>query len=183
MSGPEKVNPWLIAVVVATLVPGWVPAALWSAQSAPESGFGETADQVIGPVRGGVRLTPQEPDPNAVHGVGPAIIAYFLKAFEDAANLIGVPRRLGRESVLQTIIATSEMILRSDRHVSELIDSVASPGGVTTRVLQVLQQGRFSAVLTDAVEAAYRRTLELGVNFEEQLRLPEPQPTDAEGVK
>lgn len=106
----------------------------------------------------------------AVNGTGPAIIAHFVKALEDAANFIGESRELGRQSVLQTIIGTAEMILASDRHVAELIDGVTSPGGTTSRAMHVLQQGRFTAVLTDAIEAAFRRTLELGVDLEEQVR-------------
>jgi len=106
----------------------------------------------------------------AVNGTGPAIIAHFVKALEDAANFIGESRELGRQSVLQTIIGTAELILASDRHVVELIDGVTSPGGTTSRALHVLQQGRFAAVLTDAIEAAFRRSVELGVSLEERVK-------------
>jgi pyrroline-5-carboxylate reductase len=105
----------------------------------------------------------------AVNGTGPALIAHFVKALEDAANFIGESRSLARRSVLETIIGTAEMILSTDRHVGELIDGVTSPGGTTSRALHVLHQGRFSAVLTDAIDAAYRRTLELGAKLEEQV--------------
>lgn len=106
----------------------------------------------------------------AVNGTGPAIIAHFVKALEDAANFIGESRDLARQSVLQTIIGTAEMILASRRHVVELIDGVTSPGGTTSRALHVLQQGRFAAVLTDAIEAAFRRSVELGVQLDDQVR-------------
>jgi pyrroline-5-carboxylate reductase len=106
---------------------------------------------------------------SAVHGIGPALVAHFVKSFEDAANFIGESRELARQSLLETIVGTAEMILGSRRHVAELIDEVASPGGVTSRALHVLQQGGFSAVLTDAVEAAYRRTLELRDRVDEQI--------------
>jgi hypothetical protein len=33
----------------------------------------------------------------------------------------------------------------------------------------VLQHGRFSAVLTDAIDAAYRRTIEMGAKLDEQV--------------
>ncbi|HVT61237.1 MAG TPA: pyrroline-5-carboxylate reductase [Thermoanaerobaculia bacterium] len=106
----------------------------------------------------------------AVNGTGPAIIAHFVKALEDAANFIGESRDLGRQSVLQTIIGTAEMILASERHIVELIDGVTSPGGTTSRALHVLQQGRFSAVLTDAIDAAFRRCVELGVLLDDQVQ-------------
>jgi pyrroline-5-carboxylate reductase len=115
---------------------------------------------------------PEETDVDratAVNGTGPALIAYFVKSLEDAANFIGESRSLARRSVLETIIGTAEMILATERHVGELIDGVTSPGGTTSRALHVLHQGRFSAVLTDAIDAAYRRTLELGAKLEEQV--------------
>src|SRR5260370_31018635 len=62
----------------------------------------------------------------AVNGTGPAIIAHFVKALEDAANFIGESRELRRQSVLQTIIGTAELILASHRHLVELIDRVPS---------------------------------------------------------
>jgi pyrroline-5-carboxylate reductase len=106
----------------------------------------------------------------AVNGTGPAIIAHFVKSLEDAANFIGEPRALARQSVLETIIGTAEMILASDRHPAELIDSVTSPGGTTSRALHVLQQGRFAAILTDAIDAAFRRTVEMGDQLDEKMR-------------
>jgi len=106
----------------------------------------------------------------AVNGTGPAIIAYIVKALEDAALFIGESRPLARESVLQTIIGTAEMVLESDRHVAELIDGVTSPGGTTSRALHILSQGRTAAILTDAIEAAFDRSVELGAHLEEQVR-------------
>ena len=117
----------------------------------------------------------------AVNGTGPAIIALFVKALEDAANFIGESRELARQSVLQTILGTAEMILASQRHVAELIDGVTSPGGTTSRALHVLQQGRFSAVLTDAIEAAFRRTVELGNLLDEQVEVVDGRATAAGG--
>jgi pyrroline-5-carboxylate reductase len=106
----------------------------------------------------------------AVNGTGPAIIAHFVKSLEDAANFIGESRDLARQSVIQTILGTAEMILTSRQHVGELIDGVTSPGGTTSRAMHVLHQGGFSAIMTDAIEAAYKRSLELGTLLDDQVR-------------
>lgn len=98
----------------------------------------------------------------AVNGTGPAIIAEFVKAFMEAATYIGEPRELARASVLSTLKGTVEMIAQSEDHVAQLVDEVTSPGGTTSRALQVLKKGRMAAVVTDSVDAAYQRTLELG---------------------
>jgi pyrroline-5-carboxylate reductase len=76
---------------------------------------------------------------------------------------------VAKETVLATMVGTAKMLQDSDGHVASLIDEVTSPGGTTSRALQVLKQGRFSAVLTDSVDAAYQRTLELGKQLEEDL--------------
>lgn len=109
----------------------------------------------------------------AVNGTGPAIVAHFVKAFVEAAGYVGQPRALARETVLETLLGTAEMIRQSDGHVAELIDEVTSPGGTTSRALQVLKNGRFSAVLTEGVDAAYQRTVELGDALEESAADPD----------
>lgn len=106
----------------------------------------------------------------AVSGTGPAIVAHFVKAFLEAAAYIGEPRGVARATVLATLSGTVEMLRRSDAHVAELIDEVTSPGGTTSRALQVLKNGRFSAVLTESVDAAHQRTIELGDQLEARLR-------------
>lgn len=110
----------------------------------------------------------------AVNGTGPAIVAHFVKAFVEAAGYIGEPRALARETVLETLLGTAEMIRQNEGHIAELIDEVTSPGGTTSRALQVLKNGRFSAVLTEAVDAAYQRTRELGDGLEDQASTARP---------
>ncbi|MCP4809778.1 MAG: pyrroline-5-carboxylate reductase [Proteobacteria bacterium] len=107
----------------------------------------------------------------AVSGTGPAIVAEFVKSMLEASNYIGMPRELSREAVLATLIGTAEMLKRDDDlHVAELIDAVTSPGGTTSRALQVLKQGRMGAVVTESIDAAYRRCGELGDDLEERLK-------------
>jgi pyrroline-5-carboxylate reductase len=105
----------------------------------------------------------------AAYGTGPALLAQFVKSLEDAAVYLGEPRALAREMLLETILGTAEMMLASGRPPGELVDEVTSPGGITSRALHALNQGRFSAVLHRAIEAAYDRTLEIGDRLEEQL--------------
>ena len=109
----------------------------------------------------------------AVNGTGPAIVAQFIKAMKEAATYIGESRTVAQETVLSTLSGTAEMIrlaAQDGTHVAQLIDEVTSPGGTTSRALQVLKQGHFSAVLTEAIDAAYQRTLVLGADLDQQLR-------------
>jgi pyrroline-5-carboxylate reductase len=114
----------------------------------------------------------------AVSGTGPAIVAHFVKAWLEAAAYIGEPRPLARETVIQTLLGTAEMIRRSDAHVAELIDEVTSPGGTTTRALHELKKGMFSAVLTEAVNAAFERSRELGDQLEQAMEAELTRPSE-----
>jgi pyrroline-5-carboxylate reductase len=115
----------------------------------------------------------------AAYGTGPALLAYFIKSLEDAAVFVGEPRVLARETILEVILGSAEMMLGSGRHPGEFMDEVASPGGITSRALHVLQHGRFPAVITDAIDAAYRRTLETGSKLDEELLRNLSSPTTA----
>jgi pyrroline-5-carboxylate reductase len=54
------------------------------------------------------------------------------------------------------------MMIETDEHPVKLRDMVTSPGGTTITGIHVLEQGGLNAALMDAVEAATRRSQELG---------------------
>jgi pyrroline-5-carboxylate reductase len=128
-------------------------------------------EQILGVMGGVIRVDDEShvDKATAVNGTGPAIVAQFVKAMLEGAAYIGASRTVAKETVLATLVGTAKMLQQSDGHVAELIDEVTSPGGTTSRALQVLKQGRFSAVLTESVDAAYQRTLELGQQLEDTL--------------
>lgn len=118
----------------------------------------------------------------AVSGSGPAIVGAFVQAMLDAATFVGESRSVAHDTVLATVLGTAEMIRQAaddNIHVAQLIDEVTSPGGTTSRALQVLKRGGFAATLTDAVSAAYDRTTELGegLNRDLEARLGGEEPS------
>ena len=108
----------------------------------------------------------------AVNGTGPAIVAEFVKAMLEAATYLGEPRSVAHDTVLATLVGTATMIREAgDRgvHVAQLIDEVTSPGGTTSRALQVLKREGFAACITESIEAAYERTVVLGADLEKSM--------------
>ncbi|MBV8445469.1 MAG: pyrroline-5-carboxylate reductase [Candidatus Dormibacteraeota bacterium] len=103
----------------------------------------------------------------AVSGTGPTYIFLFIEALTDAAVHLGFPRHVARELVLDTMQGSAAFALRSGKHPAQLRDMVTSPGGTSAAALYQLERGRLRTVVSDAVWAAFRRTLELEASLEQ----------------
>lgn len=95
-------------------------------------------------------------------GSGPAYVLLMIEALIDAGVLMGLPRHLARELVVQTFVGTSVMLDQAERHPAEMKDMITSPGGTTIQGLKVLEARGVRGALIEAVEAATRRSQELG---------------------
>ena len=145
---------------------------VWAAPRDITPADADRIEQILGVMGGIVRVADEGhvDMATAVNGTGPAIVAQFVKAMMEAAAYIGESRAVAKETVLATMVGTAKMLQESDGHVASLIDEVTSPGGTTSRALQVLKQGRFSAVITDSIDAAYDRTKSLATQLETDLK-------------
>ena len=99
---------------------------------------------------------------SAVAGCGPAYAAMFLEALADGGVACGLPRDKALEYAAQMLLGTAKLALETGMHPGRLKDGVCSPGGATIAGVNALEQGAFRGSAMQAVQAAYRRTLELG---------------------
>lgn len=95
-------------------------------------------------------------------GSGPAYVLLLLEALIDGGVLMGLPRPIARELVLQTARGAVEMAFETGKHPADLKDMITSPGGTTIRGLQTLEEHGVRGALMRAVEAATLRSRELG---------------------
>ena len=97
----------------------------------------------------------------ALSGSGPAYVCLFIEALADGGVRAGLPRDKALRYAAQTALGSAKMLLETGRHPGELKDMVASPGGTTIAGIAALENGSFRGTVMSAVEAAYRRALEL----------------------
>ena len=99
---------------------------------------------------------------SALSGCGPAFVYMFIEALADGAVKCGLPREKALEYASQTVKGAAMMVQETDKHPEQLKDEVCSPGGSTIAGVSALEKGKFRANCIEAVEKAYKRTLELG---------------------
>jgi pyrroline-5-carboxylate reductase len=105
----------------------------------------------------------------ALSGTGPTYLFAVMEALIDAGVHMGFPRELAHDLVVTTLIGSAEYAAQSELHPAQLRNLVTSPGGTSAAAIYELEKGRIRTVLSDAVWAAYRRTLELGERLESEV--------------
>jgi pyrroline-5-carboxylate reductase len=112
----------------------------------------------------------------AVSGTGPTYVFLVMEALIDAAVHLGFPRQMAHDLVIETLEGSTLFAKQSGMHPAELRNMVTSPGGTSAAALHELESGRLRTVLSEAVWAAFRRTVELGDQLEQTAleRPPEP---------
>jgi pyrroline-5-carboxylate reductase len=102
----------------------------------------------------------------AVSGTGPTYVFLVMEALIDAAVHLGFPRHVAHDLVVETLEGSTHFAKQSGDHPAVLRNMVTSPGGTSAAALHELESGRLRTVLSEAVWAAYRRTVELGEQLE-----------------
>lgn len=95
-------------------------------------------------------------------GSGPAYVYVMIEALADGGVKMGLPRQVAELLAAQTVLGAARMLIESGEPPGRLKDRVASPGGTTIAGLYQLEKGRLRAALMAAVEAAAKRSAELG---------------------
>lgn len=99
----------------------------------------------------------------AVSGSGPAYVFHFIEALTVAAEKAGLPAETAKLLALQTVFGAASLAAEADEEPGVLRQQVTSPNGTTAAALGVLMGGdRLTKLVTEAVEAARLRSIELG---------------------
>lgn len=98
----------------------------------------------------------------ALSGSGPAYFFYLVEAMTDAGILLGLPRAVAAELLVQTALGAAVMLRDSGEHPVQLRESVTSPAGTTISAIVELEKHGVRAALIAAIAAARDRSRELG---------------------
>jgi pyrroline-5-carboxylate reductase len=97
----------------------------------------------------------------AISGSGPAYIFYVVEAMIEAGVLLGLPRALANELVVQTLVGAATMLRETGEHPTVLRENVSSPAGTPVAAVRQLDEHKVRAAFVSAIEAARNRSQEL----------------------
>ncbi|MPZ28084.1 MAG: pyrroline-5-carboxylate reductase [Micromonosporaceae bacterium] len=151
-------------VRVMTNTPAVVDAAMTAIAAGPYA-TGEhlaLAEEMFTPLGRTIRLPESQLDAvTALSGSGPAYFYYLVEAMTDAGILLGLPRQVAHDLIVQSAIGSAIMLRDSGEHPVKLREAVTSPAGTTISAIRELERHAVRAALIAALEAARDRAREI----------------------
>jgi len=95
-------------------------------------------------------------------GSGPAFVFQFVEALAMGGVKAGLPRDMAMKMAISAIEGSIEMLNGTKLSPGELTANVCSPAGTTIAGMQELENRAFRGAVMAAVEAAAKRSAELG---------------------
>src|SRR6476469_6727464 len=122
-----------------------------------------TVEKLLTSVGRVVRVPESQQDAvTALSGSGPAYFFFLVEAMIDAGILLGIPRAVAADLIIQSAVGSAKMLRESGEHPVTLREAVTSPGGTTIAAIRELEVHGVRAALLAAIEAAALRSAELG---------------------
>ncbi|MGA5300778.1 pyrroline-5-carboxylate reductase [Nucisporomicrobium flavum] len=151
-------------VRVMTNTPALVDQAMTAISAGPHA-TGEhlaVAEEMFKPLGSTIRVPESQQDAvTALSGSGPAYFYLLVEAMIDAGILLGLPRQVAHELIVQTAIGSAVMLRDSGEHPVKLREAVTSPAGTTISAIRELENHGVRAALLAALEAARDRAREI----------------------
>lgn len=119
-------------------------------------------EELLRPVGQTIRVPESQQDAvTALSGSGPAYFFYLVEAMTDAGILLGLPRQVAHDLIVQTALGSALMLRDSGEHPVKLREAVTSPAGTTINAIRVMEDHGVRAAMLAALEAARDRSRQL----------------------
>jgi pyrroline-5-carboxylate reductase len=136
-------------------------SAISAGSHASEAHLALTED-LLSPVGKTIRVPESQQDAvTALSGSGPAYFFYLVEAMTDAGILLGLPRQVAHDLIVQTALGSALMLRDSGEHPVKLREAVTSPAGTTINAIRVMEDHGVRAAMLSALEAARDRSQQL----------------------
>lgn len=156
-------------VRVMTNTPALVDEAMTAISAGPHATAAHLAlaEEMFKPLGATLRVPESQQDAvTALSGSGPAYFYLLVEAMIDAGILLGLPRQVAHELIVQTAIGSAVMLRDSGEHPVKLREAVTSPAGTTISAIRELENHGVRAALLAALEAARDRARQLAQQSE-----------------
>jgi len=145
------------------------PALVQKGMSALAGGHGVTAEHVatasaiFSAVGDTVEVEESMMDAvTALSGSGPGYVFRVMECMVEAGTAVGLERDTSLALVVQTFLGAAQLAKTSEHSLSRLREMVTSPGGTTEAGLATFDNMGLEELIIKAVEAACKRSVELG---------------------
>jgi pyrroline-5-carboxylate reductase len=126
-------------------------------------------EAIFSPVGRTIRVPEAQQDAvTALSGSGPAYFFYLVEAMTDAGILLGLPRQVAHDLIVQTAIGSAVMLRDSGERPATLREAVTSPAGTTINAIREMENHGVRAAMLSALEAARDRGRELAAGGEDR---------------
>ena len=163
----ELLPPGTPVVRVMTNTPVFVDEAMSAVAAGSHAGVEhlELVEELLRPVGKVIRVPESQQDAvTALSGSGPAYFFFLVEAMIDAGILLGLPRAVAAELIVQTAVGSARMLRESGEHPVLLREAVTSPGGTTISAIRTMEDHGVRAAMLAAIEAARDRSRELAAD-------------------
>jgi len=101
----------------------------------------------------------------ALSGSGPAYFFYLIEQMAAAGETLGLPADAARDLAIETAFGAASMARQGDLTPATLRQNVTSKGGTTAAALNVFDAQGMPQLVSQAMQAAHDRAVELGDEF------------------
>ncbi|MBA2477468.1 MAG: pyrroline-5-carboxylate reductase [Sporichthyaceae bacterium] len=154
---------------VMTNTPALVDEAMSAISAGAHAGSEhlDLAEDLLRPLGKTIRVPESQQDAvTALSGSGPAYFYYLVEAMTDAGILLGLPRTVAHDLIVQSAIGAAVMLRDSGEHPVKLREAVTSPAGTTISAIRALEDHKVRAAFLSALEAARDRARELAAGLD-----------------